>query len=327
MKKKIWSLALAILLLAMLTGCSRKNYEEAKALLDAGNYAEAKTMFMELGNYEDSETMLQECDYRMAVVHMESEDYQVAQECFAALGTYKDSEELMAICGSYLKYQEAAELMGNWKYTEAREIYLSMEGFLDSDEMAKECLYQMAMSNIRLSKMDKAVEIMAEIPGYKDADAYVEGYKILQTYAGRYALEVEQIVEELYNSEYQYQMVEMDFRIGRFFKSLEQIGDNQYRMTFEVTTDQYSLMVSSIEVDYGYWSFEGYFDFVLGEENDDIVLVFIHDQPGLSSKVTGVGFGFYFDGYGRPMLAVAPFNQYGNLMVDEQRAYICYRKN
>lgn len=327
MKKKIWSLALAILLLAMLTGCSRKNYEEAKALLDAGNYAEAKTMFMELGNYEDSETMLQECDYRMAVVHMESEDYQVAQECFAALGTYKDSEELMEICGSYLKYQEAAELMGNWKYSEAHEIYLSMEGFLDSDEMAKECLYQMAMSNIRLSKMDKAVEIMAEIPGYKDADAYVEGYKILQTYAGRYALEVEQIVEELYNSEYQYQMVEMDFRIGRFFRSLEQMGDNQYRMTFEVTTDQYSLMVSSIEVDYGDWSFEGYFDFVLGEENTDIILLFVHEKPGLSSKVTGIVYGLYIDDYGRPMLTVAPFNQYGNVMADEHREYICYRKN
>ena len=327
MKKKIWSLALAILLLAMLTGCSGKNYEEATALLDAGNYAEARMMFEELGDYEDSEDMVRECDYRMAIAHMGAEDYQEAQNCFAALGTYKNSEELMTWCANNLKYQEAAELMDDWKYSEAREIYLSMEGFLDSDEMAQECLYQMAMGNVRLSKMDKAVEIMAEIPGYKDADAYVEGYKILQSYAGSYALETEQIFEEWYNSEYQCQMMEMDFNIGRFFRSLEQIDDNQYRMTFEVTTDQYGLRVSGINVDYGYWSFDGHFDFVLGEENDDIVLVFIHAQPGFSSKVAGVGYGFYFDGYGRPMLAVAPINQYGNLMVDEQRVYICYRKN
>lgn len=294
MRKIIRLLSVVLLILAMLTGCSGSKYKEATELFNAGNYAEARAIFVELGDYEDSEVKVKECDYQMA-----------------------------------------EELLENRKFEEARELYLSLEDFQDCEEKAKECLYQLAMSKIYINDKSVPIEMLAQIPGYKDADAYIECYNALQTLAGTYACHPEQIAAEYFDNSYEYKIEEMEFRIADTFRKMEKVGVNEYRMTFDVLVDKYALNADGITHSFngtgigeaGVWTFEGHIDYALGEDDFDAVLVFTDDNHAtvMSSKVSGVIYGFCFDEVGSPALMFAPYDQYGNVMSNEYRPYLCYR--
>lgn len=325
MKKRIWIITVAFILCTMLAGCSGSDYKKASELFDAGKYAEARTIFAELGDYEDSAAMVLECDYQMAIAHMEAADYQAAQDSFSALGEYKNSADLLTVCSSNLRYIEAEELLESRKFSEAREVYLSLDGFMDCGEKANECLYQMALSKIRASKIDEAVEMMAQIPGYKDADAYVEGHRILQAYTGSYICQCEPDIYEMVTEDYEYWLFEMEFRIGRFFRSMEKIDDSRYKMTFEVTTSKYYIHEDGIGYDIGNGTYEGFFDFVVGDDDPQRRLVF-YDEHGTMSGTSGIVYNFYFDGNGSPKLTFGPLDKQGNLIIAETRDFVCYKK-
>ena len=289
MRKKIWFLSVALLILAMLTGCSGSKYKEATELFNVGNYAEARAMFVELGDYEDSEVKVKECDYQMA-----------------------------------------EELLENRKFEEARELYLSLNDFQDCEEKAKECLYQLAMSKIHVYDKSIPIEMLAQIPGYKDADAYVECYNALQTLAGTYVC-----YSGYFDSSYEYNVEKMEFQIADTFHKMETVGVNEYRMTFDVLVDKYELNVGGITLIFNgdgigeasVWTFEGHLDYTLGEDAFDAMLVFADDThaTAMSSKVSGVIYGFCFDETGSPVLLFAPYDQNGKIMSNEYRTYHCDR--
>ena len=66
-------------------------YHAAVAVLEAGNYAEAKTMLEALNGYADSKNLLSECTYKEGVALLNKKDYQGAIDIFTKLGTYSDS--------------------------------------------------------------------------------------------------------------------------------------------------------------------------------------------------------------------------------------------
>lgn len=89
-----------ILAVCCLAGCTSKpdQYSEAMELYDAGNFADAETIFEELGNYEESEAMLLQCKYSFACELMNAESYDAAAEAFAELGSYEDSKQKIDAC-------------------------------------------------------------------------------------------------------------------------------------------------------------------------------------------------------------------------------------
>lgn len=59
--KRVVSLALALLMCFMLTGCDSSQYKQATSLYEEGRFEEAAAKFMELGRYKYSEEMAQKC--------------------------------------------------------------------------------------------------------------------------------------------------------------------------------------------------------------------------------------------------------------------------
>ncbi len=284
MRKKIWLLSVALLILAMLTGCDSSKYKEATELFNAGNYAEARAMFVELGDYEDSEVKVKECDYQMA-----------------------------------------EELLANKKFEEARELYLSLSDFQDCEEKAKECLYQLAMSKIYINDKSVPIEMLAQIPGYKDADAYVQGYRILQSYAGTYYCEPS--LEVLLSEDYEYHLFEIEFEISKTFRSIEQIGDDRYKVVFDITINDYILHKDGITHNVGGGlTFEGFFDYVVGIDEPNRILVF-KDNIGWMSGTGGIVYNFCYDGNVHPILTFAPMDEQDKLIIPEVRDYSCYKIN
>lgn len=69
-------------------------YNDAVALMNAGNYSEASPLFEELNGYKDSDNKLLECEYNDAVSVMNSGNIIEAYEKFIALDGYKDSSDI-----------------------------------------------------------------------------------------------------------------------------------------------------------------------------------------------------------------------------------------
>ena len=73
-------------------------YNDAVALMEAGQYVEAECLFSELGDYKDSETMLKDCQYNKAIIVMEAGLLDEAGILFKALDGYKDSADKFYEC-------------------------------------------------------------------------------------------------------------------------------------------------------------------------------------------------------------------------------------
>ncbi len=100
--KKILTALLALVMVLALCGCDSSDYKKAIALLDGGDYAAAREMFVALGDYEDSAAMITECDYRQARSLLASGAFESAREMFLALGDYKDSKKLAVNAAWYM---------------------------------------------------------------------------------------------------------------------------------------------------------------------------------------------------------------------------------
>ncbi len=116
--KKAGMFILILALCVLLTACGeQKAYDEACALFESGNYAEAIEMFRALGDYSDcadrvkiAETRLAQTSagaspgalsaehavkYADACTYIEQGRTREAHACFAELGSYRDAEEYL----------------------------------------------------------------------------------------------------------------------------------------------------------------------------------------------------------------------------------------
>ena len=73
-------------------------YNFAVSMLEAGEYDQAISAFMELEGFRDSNDKLCEARYFRATEYMNNGNYSAAQDIFAKLGDYKDSADLLYAC-------------------------------------------------------------------------------------------------------------------------------------------------------------------------------------------------------------------------------------
>ena len=69
----------------------------------------------------------------------------------------------------YLNYRSACEALENGKYTTASEAFTELDGFLDSEEKAKEALYEKAQKAMRNGDYASAVQIFQSLGSYQDS--------------------------------------------------------------------------------------------------------------------------------------------------------------
>ena len=117
-------------------------YDEAKELMQEGNYIEAEDILRSIDPFLDSEELINQCIYGEAVSYFEKEDYKKAREEFDRIRNYSDSKERIIECDERETekiYNDALALMENEQYSEAKEVFDTLGDYLDSKERIVEC--------------------------------------------------------------------------------------------------------------------------------------------------------------------------------------------
>ncbi len=170
-------LAAAVLIPVLIEKAHSDRYEAAFAMMDSGDFGEAKAEFIELGEYRESPDMAEECqdtmDYNAAVAFQDAGEFEQARDAFAALGSFKDADEKSAECQNTLDYNAAAVLMDAGSNEQARDAFTTLGSFLDSADLAAECQnridYDAAAELMDAQNYEAALTAFTALGYYSDA--------------------------------------------------------------------------------------------------------------------------------------------------------------
>ncbi len=152
--------------------------------------------------------------YNDALALMNAGKYEEALSVFEDLNGYKDSKDKMSECETFVfedKYQTALSLLNEEKYTQALSVFEALGSYKDSAAKASTCKaliledkYQAALALLNSKKYSKAITAFEELDGYKDSAARITACEnaIIQNYESKYDLSeyVEVTIEELWNN-------------------------------------------------------------------------------------------------------------------------------
>lgn len=136
---------IAIVLVMTRVVIPNDKYNDAVALMNAGQYEEAIAAFEAMEGYKDSSLQIENCNtaimdgkYNDAVALMEVGQYEAAIAAFAALDGYKDSLTQIDSCNTAIsdaKYNDAVAMMEN-DVMQAYEDLMALDGYKDSRQKA-----------------------------------------------------------------------------------------------------------------------------------------------------------------------------------------------
>ena len=126
--RKIALLLCALCLLLALTGCDRADYVAAVEVYNAGDYAQARELFLALEDYEDSAELAKRCEYHLAVATYSEGKFEEAIAALEKLGDYEDSLALI----THSKYQIALQLKDSRDHDAAEAAFEALEGYANS---------------------------------------------------------------------------------------------------------------------------------------------------------------------------------------------------
>ena len=147
--KRHFLFVLLLLSIFALCACDKNDYNNAKALYDAGDYEQAKAIFEGLGDYEDSSDFVKQCDYQLADRLMNAGDYEAALAGFEELGDYKDSFALVAEC----KYNLGQAAMNSHDWEKAVNYFTDLN-FENSELMLTDCQFMIALQESVSRRME-----------------------------------------------------------------------------------------------------------------------------------------------------------------------------
>ncbi|MCR4885120.1 MAG: DUF6273 domain-containing protein [Clostridiales bacterium] len=154
------------------TALSNEAYSEGVSALGEGRLADARTCFEKAGtDYLDTETYL---NYLSAREAEEAGSFQVAETLYESAADFLDSRERKELSHTaYLReqYLEAAVLLGQGRLKAARDIYETLDHYLQTDE------YLSYIEGRRLENDEEtlaAAKTFAELGSFLDADIRAE---------------------------------------------------------------------------------------------------------------------------------------------------------
>ena len=159
-------------------------YNDALALMDAGEYTEAFVAFEALGSYKDSANKVLECKYNIALALSDAGKYEEAIVAFGAMGGYKDSDMQMRNCNIAIldgKYNDALALVDAGKYEEAIAAFTDLGDYKNSKKQIETCetaildeQYDVAIELANAEKYSEAIAAFEALNGYKDSTVLAE---------------------------------------------------------------------------------------------------------------------------------------------------------
>lgn len=132
--------------LLSLAGCGDKRpdtYKQAQELYNAGNYADALSLFDSLSDYEKSAEFAADCQRHLQYAEAESlisaGDLEAAAKLFEALEDFQDSVQRGKQCRNQLEYEAACQLYEQEDYSLALERFEALDNYKDSTDKADLC--------------------------------------------------------------------------------------------------------------------------------------------------------------------------------------------
>ena len=151
---------------------SQKMYENAEALLENGDYENAREAFQALGDFEDAPEQVTVCSkaqvYQQAITLYQSGDYEAAAELFSEADSYQDAYAMRAECMQRVAYAKAVLLIESGDYEAAERVIQPLDEKLFSDKSAllDECTGQ-AQEARNLAVYQQAQQALAQGNNYE----------------------------------------------------------------------------------------------------------------------------------------------------------------
>ena len=142
--------------------------ENAKQLIEKGNYYDAIDVLEKLGEHGDSKEQLNIAQYGYANSLFNMGKYNEATTIFKGLGTYENSIEMF----NQSQYAYALSLMNSKSYNTAISLFDELGNYAPAKEKSCECKYILAMDCINAFDYDGAKDYLNQILDYKDAAKY-----------------------------------------------------------------------------------------------------------------------------------------------------------
>ena len=180
-------LALAILTPTVIVPAVKngKAYSQAQTLLENGDFDSAQAIFRNLGTWSDASDMVLECGYRKAEAALRNLRYDDAISLWDSLGGYRDSAERSE--NAYERkmnalYDNAARLMEQGSFAEARDAFAALGGWSDSADRAEKCaqlhnqgIYDEAIALASQGAYAEAIDSLEQLGSFSDsADQVVQ---------------------------------------------------------------------------------------------------------------------------------------------------------
>lgn len=138
-------------------------YNDAVALMEAGQYEEAISAFEAMDGYKDSITQIENCNtaildikYNNAVALADTGEYEEAISAFEALDGYRDSVAQITVCETAIKdseYNNAVALINTGDVISAYEALIALDGYKDSAEKAYSIYDEYKMEKLKNAKV------------------------------------------------------------------------------------------------------------------------------------------------------------------------------
>lgn len=142
--------------------------ENAKRLIEKGNYYDAIDVLEKLGEHGDSKEQLKIAQYGYANSLFNDGKYNDAATIFKGLGNYENSIEMF----NQSQYAYALSLMNSQSYDAAIALFDELSNYAPAKEKSSECKYILAMKCIDIFDYDGAKGYLNQILDYKDAEKY-----------------------------------------------------------------------------------------------------------------------------------------------------------
>ncbi len=143
-------------------------YEPAKQLMEQEDWDGAIAMFSTIPDYQDSRERTLECHYRKAQALEAAGDTDGASREYLLAGSWSDAQEKYN--GSTYAQAEALEAAGDIKGAQA--LFASVPDYLDANDRDRACRYRLAKDAASILEYSTVLELLKDVPDdYQDTKA------------------------------------------------------------------------------------------------------------------------------------------------------------
>lgn len=186
---------------------------------------------------------------------------------------------ILLICGIvlcsilYRRYQSACSALEDGNYDTAYQMFVDLDGFMDSETMEREAMYQKGKATLENNQFDEAIIIFMELGDYSDSKALLADAKNKKENAQNEA-RYQAGLNTLNNKQYGI-AIAVFYSLGDFADSKDKLAEAQYLMACDYLEKKAYVQAVAIFEDIGHYKDsadkikEAKYSYVLANRNNE----------------------------------------------------------